>query len=191
MQDKSNTEIKTKLKSIKAKVNAGTSASVTQHSTSIKLEQSAEKDSENPQKDIHHPHEESLKVSTKDYRMSPAGSIRSHKHLPENPKIAKKTSKNDGEIGAIHAEGATRHGLERRLKHDLGRGLKHDPERVVAHAPGIAVTDAPGSGVTHDPESGVTHDLGSGVTHYPRSVVKHDPGNSETCDSDRDVANKT
>ena len=190
MQDNSNAEIKTKIKSIKPTVNADTS-SVIQHSTSIKLAQSAEKHSENPQKDIHHPHKESPKVIRKYHRISPAKSISSHKDLPENPKIDKETSKNDGKNGTMHAEGATRHGAQRRLKHDLGSGLTHDSESGVAHAPGIAVSDAQGSGVTHEPESGVTHESGSGVTHYSRSVVKHAPGKSANRDPNSDVTNET
>lgn len=191
MQGRSNTEINTKIKSIKQKVNADTSSSVIQNSTSIKLAQSAEKDSENPQKDIHHPHEKSLKVSGKDHRISPAESISSHNDMPGNPRIEKETSKNDRENGTMHAEGATRHGSERRLRHDPGSGVTHDPGSAVAQAPGIAVTDAPGSGLTHDPGSVVTHDLGSGVTHYPGSGVQHDPGNGVTRDPDSDVAHET
>ena len=161
MQKKNNSETQTKIRSTKWKDNADTS-SVQFNSTSITIE----KGSENPQKATHHLHEKPLKVSRKDHRISPAGSISSHKDMPENPKIEQDTSKNlvkkDPENGTSHTEGAMRRRSER-------RGEKHDP---VTHAPGIGVT-------------------GSGVTHYPGSGVKHDPGNGATSDQGSDVGHET
>ena len=174
LQKKRNTEIKTKIKIINPEVrNADTS--LIQNSTSITLGQSAEKDSENPQKATHHPHEKSLKVSKKDYRISPVESVVSHQTLPENPRIEKETGKTDRENGAMHAERATRSGS--------GRRATHTPEETVS--------EVSGSGATHDPRSVLTRELGSGETDSSGGGVKHDPGNGATRDPNSDEEHET
>ena len=174
MQKKRNTEIKTKIKITKPEVR-NADASLIQNSTSITTAKSAEKDSKNPQKAIHHPHEKSLEVSKKDYRISPEKSIRSHKNFPENPRIEKETSKTDIESSTMHAVGVRRSGSGRR----------------VTHAPENTVYDVPGSGATHDPGSGLTHDLGSGEAHSPGGGVKHETGNGASRDPNSDEEHET
>ena len=160
MQKKRNTEIKTKIKITKPEVqNADTSL--------ITIAKSAEKDSKNSQKAIHHPHEKSLEVGKKDYRIPPQESIRSHKNFPKNPRIEKETSKTDLEKSTMHAVGAKRSGSERR----------------VTQAPENTVSNVQGSGATHDPRNGLTHSPGGGV--------KHDPGNGASRDPNSDMEHET
>lgn len=174
MQKKSNTEIKTKTKNIKPEVR-NIDKSLIQNSTSNTLAQSAENDSENPQKATHHPHEKSLKVNKKDYKIPRAESIKGHKNVPENPRIEKETSKTDRENSMMHAEGGKRSGSE--------RGVTHVPENTVS--------DVPGSGATHDSRNGLTHDLGSGETHSPGGGVQHDQKNGATRDPNSDGEHET
>ena len=173
MQKKRNTEIKTKIKITKPEVRNADTSSI-QNSTSITTAKSAEKDSKNPQKGIHHSHEKSLEVSKKDYRISPEKSIRSHKNFPENPRIEKETSKTDLESSTMHAVGVRRS--------ESGR---------VTHAPENTVYEVPGSGATHDPGSGLTHDLGSGETHSSGGGVKHETGNGASRDRNSDEEHET